>query len=649
MAFIACEGPPRLNKRVLARKRESGVWAGCDFGGTVRNAETQDEAADGNSDLAAPPRKRGPRRRHVFDEQSWRLLKRFLNDWVRPRWKSLIKALVLTACLAGATGAYPLVIKTSFDTLLKGNQGMLPLVLVAIIAITAARSFFLYMHAVVSNEIVQRLTTDLKQKTFAHLMHADFARLSRDTPGRLMSRLTNDVQFIDQGLMAGLNTAVRDTLSIAVLVGTMLYLDWAMSLIVLGVYPLAAAPIMIISERLRKVAKRTQTELGQMTAELSEKISGVRLIKTYRLEDYASDRVNASFEEVFRLKMKAIRTRARLDPMLEALGGLAVAGVIAFAYWRIASGISTVGDFMGFITALLMASQPIRAIGNLTGRVQEALAALENIYGILDEKPTIVDVPDAPALRVRAGRIEFKDVSFTYGDGASDHAVRNVTLDIAGGTTVAFVGRSGAGKSTLLNLVPRLFDVTSGVITIDGQRIDQVSLSSLRKAIAIVSQDVTLFDDTIRSNIALGRLEARDADIISAAQAANAHDFILAQPGGYDTQIGDRGLRLSGGQRQRLALARAILKDAPILLLDEATSALDTHSEKLVHAALDRFTTGRTTLVIAHRLSTVQNADLICVMEQGRIVETGKHGELVARGGIYAELVRSQLLADETT
>lgn len=615
----------------------------------MRNAETEDEPADGNGELALPPSKRGARRRRVFDEQSWQLLKRFLNDWVWPRWKTLIKALALTACLAAATGAYPLVIKTSFDTLLNGNQGMLPLVLVAIIAITAARSFFLYMHAVVSSEIVQRLTTDLKQKTFAHLMHADFARLSRDTPGRLMSRLTNDVQFIEQGLMAGLNTAVRDTLSIAVLVGTMLYLDWAMSLIVLGVYPLAAAPIMIISERLRKVAKRTQSELGQMTAELSEKLSGARLIKTYRLEDYASDRVNASFEEVFRLKMKAIRTRARLDPMLEALGGLAVAGVIAFAYWRIASGISTVGDFMGFVTALLMASQPIRAIGNLTGRVQEALAALENIYGILDEKPKIVDLPGAPALKVSAGQIAFQDVSFSYGEGAAEHAVRDITLSIPGGTTVAFVGRSGAGKSTLLNLVPRLFDVTSGTIAIDGQTIDQVSLTSLRNAIAIVSQDVTLFDDTILANIALGRLDASADDITAAAQAANAHEFILAQPGGYETQIGDRGLRLSGGQRQRLALARAILKDAPILLLDEATSALDTHSEKLVHAALDRFTTGRTTLVIAHRLSTVQNADLICVMEQGRIVETGKHGDLVARGGIYAELVRSQLLADEQT
>ncbi|MCB1513275.1 MAG: ABC transporter ATP-binding protein [Hyphomicrobiaceae bacterium] len=605
------------------------------------------EVEDSARTSGRAPQPRG--RKRAFDQHSRELLARFLQDWVWPRWRSLVVALTLTAFLAMATGAYPIIIKQSFDTLLKGNQEMLPYVLAAIAFITAARSFFLYLHTVTTSRIVQRLTTDLKQHTFAHLMHADFARLSRETPGRLMSRLTNDVSFIEQGLMAAINTAVRDSLSIVVLVGTMIWLDWAMSLIVLGVYPLAAAPIMIITGRLRKVARRTQSELGQMTAELSEKLSGVRLIKTYRLEDYAAKRVNASFEEVFRLRMKAIRTRARLDPMLEAFGGLAVAGVIAFAYWRIASGISTVGDFMGFVTALLMASQPIRAIGNLAGRVQEALAAIESVYGILDEKPKIVDAPGAPPLQVSEGHIRFDDVSFSYGEGATDNAVRNVTLDARGGTTLALVGRSGAGKSTLVNLVPRLFDVTSGAILIDGQRIDQVSLTSLRNAISIVSQDVTLFDDSIRANIALGRLDASEEEIVAAAKAAAAHEFILAQPAGYDTQIGDRGLKLSGGQRQRLALARAILKNAPILLLDEATSALDTHSERMVHEALDRFTEGRTTLVIAHRLSTVQNADMICVMEGGRVVETGKHGELVARGGIYAGLVRSQLLADDSS
>ncbi len=589
----------------------------------------------------------GRPRRIGFDANSRKLLSRFLDQWVWPRWRQLAVALVLTACLAAVTGGYPIIIKSSFDTLLGGNTAMLPLVLGAIVVVTSLRSLFLYLHQVNTSRIVMRMSTDIQKHAFSHLMHADFARLTRESPGILMSRLTNNIGFIETAMQAAINSAVRDALSIAVLVGTMVYLDWAMSLVVLGVYPLAAAPIIIISEKLRRVAKRTQAQLGGVTSELAEKLSSPRLIKTFRLEDYASERVNTSFENVFRLRMKAVRTRAALDPMLEAFGGLAIAGVIAFAYWRISSGISTVGDFMGFVTALLMAAQPIRAIGNLAGKLQEGLAAIESLYELLDEKPAIADRADARPLAVSQGAIRFHDVSFAY-DGAATggHAIRDVTLDIPGGATVAFVGRSGAGKSTLVNLVPRLFDVTSGAILIDGQDVRGVTLASLRDAISIVSQDVTLFDDSIRANIALGRLGASEAEIVAAAKAAAAHDFILEQPDGYDTQIGDRGQRLSGGQRQRLALARAILKNAPVLLLDEATSALDTQSEKLVHDALERFTEGRTTLVIAHRLSTVQNADLICVMDDGRVIETGRHADLVARGGAYSDLVRSQLLND---
>jgi subfamily B ATP-binding cassette protein MsbA len=383
-----------------------------------------------------------------------------------------------------------------------------------------------------------------------------------------------------------------------------------------------------------------------MTSLLTEKLSSARLIKSFRLEDYAAQRLNNSFEKVFDLKMKDVRNRARIDPMLEALGGLAVTGVIALAYWRIASGISTVGDFMGFITALLMAAQPIRALGNLSGRISEGLAAADSFYGLIDETPQITDRPGAKSLAIDTGEIQFEKVAFRYAEQRGLPAISDFTLTIPGGKTVALVGRSGAGKSTVLNLVPRLFDVTHGSISIDGHDVRDVTLASLRHAISIVSQDVTLFDDTILANIALGRLGASEAAIVAAAKAAAAHEFVLEQPDGYATQIGDRGMRLSGGQRQRLALARAILKDAPILLLDEATSALDTESERLVQSALAKFTRNRTTLVIAHRLSTVQNADLICVMEDGTIAETGTHRELLALGGAYARLVRSQALTE---
>jgi ATP-binding cassette, subfamily B, bacterial MsbA len=574
------------------------------------------------------------------------LLRRFCRDWIAPRWRELGFALFLTALLAAATGAYPMIIKASFDALMKEQQGALPYVLGAIVGTTMLRSIFLYLQTVETNRIVMRLTTDMQKFAFAHLIWSDFARLTRDTPGRLVSKLTNDISFVQQATQAALNTAVRDTLSIVALVASMIYLDWVMSLIVLCVYPIAAIPVATLSKKLHRVAKNTQSQLGDMTSLLTEKLSSARLIKSFRLEDYAARRLNKSFEQVYDLKMKAVRNRARIDPMLEALGGLAVTGVIALAYWRIASGISTVGDFMGFVTALLMAAQPIRALGNLSGRISEGLAAADSFYGLVDEMPTITDRPEAKPLTVDAGTIHFEAVAFRYDEQKGLPAISNFTLAVPGGKTVALVGRSGAGKSTVLNLVPRLFDATRGRIAIDGLDVRDVTLASLRDAISIVSQDVTLFDDTIGANIALGRLGAGEAEIVAAAKAAAAHEFILEQPDGYATQIGDRGMRLSGGQRQRLALARAILKDAPILLLDEATSALDTESERLVQSALAKFTKNRTTLVIAHRLSTVQSADLICVMEDGTIVETGTHRELLGLGGAYARLVRSQTLTD---
>lgn len=573
------------------------------------------------------------------------IIKRFLKDWIFPRKLELAGVFAVTAGLATVTGGYPLIIQQSFDSLLAGSPEALPFVLAAVVALTAARSTFLYINVVLSNRFVVRISTDIKKAAFRYLIASDFARLTRESPGHLVSRVTAEVGFIEGAMNAALVSAVREPLSVLVLVGTMFYLDWVMALIVLCVYPVAAWPIIKISKALRRLAKRTQQNLGGVTSLLTEQLSSARLVKTYRLEDVAVDRVSESLEHLRDLRITAVRRRARIEPMLEALGGVAIAGVIGLAYWRISSGQSTVGDFMGFVSALLMAAQPIRGLGNLTGRLQEGLAAAERFYGVVDERPVITDMPGAQPLKTSSGTLRFENVSFAYSSAKDIPALNDVTLEVPGGLKVALVGRSGAGKSTLVNLVPRLFDATEGRITIDGQDIRHVTLDSLRDSIAIVSQDVTLFDDTIRANIALGRPDATEEEIEAAARAAAADEFIRAQPNGYETQIGSSGSRLSGGQRQRIALARAILRDAPILLLDEATSSLDAESERLVQDALKEFAKDRTTLVIAHRLATVQDADMICVMDQGRVVETGTHSQLLAHNGIYADLCSSQFLA----
>ena len=580
----------------------------------------------------------------ALDARERGLLQRFLADWIWPRWRQIVLALLFTAGLAGATAGYPLIIKTAFDSLMQPGSLALPWVLASVIGITACRGLFLYLHQITTTRIVTRMVTDIQKAAFAHLINADFARFGRETTGHLVSRLTNDLTFIQQAAQISLVAFVRDALTVIAMISVMLSLDWAMTMVVLAACPIAILPVRNIGRRLRAVARRTQTELGGMTSRLTEKLSGARLIKAFRLEGYATERLNESFEQVFKLRMKAVRARARVASMLEALAGLAIAVAIAFAYWRIASGLSTVGSFVAYVTALLLTAQSIKSLGSLSNSTSEGLAAVERVYELIDERPAIVDRPGARPLAVGAGRVAFEKVGFAYAAAPLLPALKQVSFTVPGGTTAAIVGRNGSGKSTVLNLVARLFDAQSGRILIDHQDVRDVTLASLRDAIAIVSQEVTLFDDTIRANIALGRLGATIEDVVAAAKAAAAHEFIMAQPKGYETMIGDGGLRLSGGQRQRLALARAILKDAPILLLDEATSALDSESERLVQEALARFTHNRTALVIAHRLSTIQRADMICVMEAGEIVEIGKHADLIARNGAYARLCHSQFL-----
>ena len=574
----------------------------------------------------------------------------------------MLTILALVVVIAATTSFYPLLIKAAFDAFadpigaeatgfvrrmerlvsksIDFEIGVVNAVAVVVVIVTAIKGFSLLTQTVMTNSVVSRIEADMQSALYAHLIDADLAQLQRENPASLTQRFTTDFTFVKEALTRLVNIAIRDVLTAVALVGAMLWIDWKMTAVVLLIAPIVARPIGRIGKKLRRMAMSQQEQTGIMASLVTESLQGARVAKTDSLEPYLKERAAGAFETIRTLKMKAANARGRLDPLLEVAGGLAVAGVLSAIGVRITSGSSTVGDFTGYVSALLLAAQPMRSLGNLNAIVQEAGASLKRYYALLDEKPQIVDPPDGRPLRVGAGEVAFRDLRFRYRD--DQRGLEGIDLVAEAGKTTALVGRSGSGKSTMLALVPRLYDPSEGRVEIDGQDIRDVTLRSLRGQIGVVSQDVVLFDDTVRANIGFGRPGASEADIVAAAKAAAAHDFIMAMPDGYETRVGERGSRLSGGERQRLAIARAVLKDAPILLLDEATSALDTQSERLVQEALAELMKGRTTLVIAHRLSTVREADQIVVLDEGKVIETGDHDELIARDGAYARLYRLQ-------
>ena len=569
------------------------------------------------------------------------LVWRLARDFMRPHVRRILFAFLLMGLAAGSTAGRAWLMEPVLDRIFVAREGSLLLLIAGgALALALVKGLADYGDAVLMTRVGQRVIADVQLALFARLMRADLAYFYAHSSGTLISRFTSDAALLRGAAANVLGAIGKDAVTVVFLVGVMFYQDWLLALISFFVFPLAIRPIVAIGRRIRRVTASAQAEIGQFTTLLSQTFQGARHVKAYGMEQYEERRAAGLIERLFSLIDRGTRTRSRASPMMETLGGTAIAVVILYGGHQVISGARTPGALFSFITALLLAYQPLKSMANLNASLQEGLAAAQRIFEVLDVEPAIRDLPGARPLRISGGEIRFEDVRFGYVPGTP--VIDGLSLTIPAGHTVALVGPSGAGKSTILNLIPRFYDIERGSITIDGQNVRQVTIASLREAIALVAQEVSLFDDTVCANIAYGRFGASSAEIEEAARAAAADDFIHELPQSYDTMVGEHGVRLSGGQRQRIAIARAMLKNAPILLLDEATSALDSESERHVQRALNALIRGRTTLVIAHRLSTVQGADLICVLDRGQIVETGRHPELLARGGLYARLYAMQ-------
>ena len=580
-------------------------------------------------------------RKLLHENTTYALVKRLLKESVRPYLKWIGFALVGMVFVAGATAASAWLMKPVInDVFVAKNKEFLLPISIAVLVTFAIKGFANYAQSVIMHYVGQRIITDTQHRLYGHLTRMDLGFFHQTPTGSLISRFTVDINMMRAAVSNALTGIGKDFLTLIFLVGVMFIQDRYLAVIAFVVFPVAILPIVKLGQRIRKVTVSTQEEIGQFTTLLEQTIQGARVVKAYRMEEYEKGRFRKIAERVFQLVFKSARIRSMASPIMETLGGVAVALVIFYGGFRVIEESMNPGAFFSFITALLLAYEPMKRLANLNASLQEGLASAQRLFGLLDTKPNIIDKPDAATLKIKGGNIVLNQVNFSY---IPKHPVINgVSLSVPAGKLVALVGPSGAGKSTILNLIPRFYEVDSGIIKIDGIDVQDATLDSLRRNIALVSQEIILFDDTVRANIAYGRPDASEKEITQAAKNAAAHDFIEAMSNGYDTYVGERGTKVSGGQRQRLAIARAMLKNAPILLLDEATSSLDAESEREVQAALMELMKGRTTLVIAHRLSTVIEADLIHVIDNGKLVESGNHPELLSKNGTYARLYALQ-------
>jgi subfamily B ATP-binding cassette protein MsbA len=568
-----------------------------------------------------------------------------LLTYVRHLWPRFLVAILAMLGVSGLTALLAYLVKPVLDDVFFGkNLNMLYILPPLVVVLYAVKGGLTFLHHYQMNYIGLSTTNRLRNELFQHLQRQPHAFYDGQATGALMSRMNYDVNLLQNSVAYVVTSFFKDTFTVIGLLGVIFYREWRLAILATAVLPLTALIIVRIGRRIRRLSTATQVSAAELQTLLQENFTGHRIVKAFVREDFEQNRFARLNERFLRLRLKQAIARGISSPLMDLLGSVAMAAIIFYGGYNVIKGTSTPGTFFSFLAALLMLYSPLKSLSGVHNTIQEGLAAAHRIFGLLDLEPAIKDRPDARELPPLTRDIAYDRVTFAYDDRP---VLEDINLTVRKGEMVALVGPSGAGKSTLLNLLPRFYEVSQGTVLIDGMDIRDATLTSLRFQIGVVTQQTILFNNSVRFNVAYGRPEATEDEIIDALKAANAFDYAMALPLGLDTVVGEKGVRLSGGEQQRLAIARALLKDPPILILDEATSSLDSEAERMVQQALDRLIVGRTTLVIAHRLSTVRNADRIVVMEAGRIVEIGTHAELLRKGGLYQRLYEMQFAGEE--
>lgn len=556
-------------------------------------------------------------------------------------------AAICTVIAAGGTAYLPWIIKDMVDQVLKEkNTDMLNYIVISIIVVFIIRGIAYYGQSYLMNYVGQRVIIDIRKAVFEKLQRLSLSFYDKNKTGTIMSYVTNDVNALQSAMVENVVEMVTESVILIASIVMMIYLDWRLFLVTFSTFPVVLLFIDQFGKRIRKSGSRIQEATADITSVLQETVSSARVIKSFVREEYEIQRFDRENMNNFRANMKYAQLSATLTPTIEFVAAVGVTIILWYGGNSVIEGSITAGSLVAFLTYAVNISNPIKRLSRVIGNIQKALAAAQRVFDVLDLPETIHNAPDAKALPMVKGNVCFNNVSFAYNPG--EQVLNNVSFKVKPGEMIAFVGPSGAGKSTVASLLPRFYDVTDGSITIDGEDIRRVTLESLREQVGIVPQETVLFNGSVYDNILYGRLDATKEEVEAAAKAANAHNFIMELPQGYQTMLGDRGVNISGGQRQRISIARAILKNPQILILDEATSALDTESERVVQEALDRLMIGRTSFVIAHRLSTIKNADKIMVLEKGCLAEQGTHDELMAKDGLYAHLYKIQYRSKDT-